>query len=120
MEGVGLEDFAGICVKSKNGRIDHIFSLSDAAQTAIYQGMKVKADYAVISNEYAGNRTLFLGNGTQLVTPGIMIQTDNAANVLLEKKGGKWYIISSAPCTVVIGDKKIKSDAAPEPILLRI
>ena len=37
-EGAGLEDFAGICVKSKNGRIDHIFSLSDAAQTAIYQG----------------------------------------------------------------------------------
>ena len=26
-EGAGLEDFAGICVKSKNGRIDHIFSL---------------------------------------------------------------------------------------------
>ena len=41
-----------------------------------------------------------------------MIQADNAANVLLEKKEGKWYIISSAPCTVVIGDKKIKSDAA--------
>ena len=119
-EGAGLEDFAGICVKSKNGRIDHIFSLSDAAQTATYQGMKVKADYAVISNEYAGNRTLFLGNGTQLVAPGVMIQTDNAANVLLEKKEGKWYIISSAPCTVVIGDKKIKSDAASEHILLRI
>lgn len=119
-EGAGLEDFAGICVKSKNGRIDHIFSLSDAAQTATYQGMKVKADYAVISNEYAGNRTLFLGNGTQLVAPGVMIQTDNAANVLLEKKEGKWYIISSAPCTVVIGDKKIKPDAASEPMLLRI
>ena len=107
-------------MKSKNGRIDHIFSLSDAAQTATYQGMKVKADYAVISNEYAGNRTLLLGNGTQLVAPGVMIQTDNAANVLLEKKEGKWYIISSAPCTVVIGDKKIKSDAASEPMLLRI
>ena len=119
-EGAGLEDFAGICVKSKNGRIDHIISLSDAAQTATYQGMKVKADYAVISNEYAGNRTLFLGNGTQLVAPGVMIQTDNAANVLLEKKEGKWYIISSAPCTVVIGDKKIKPDAASEPMLLRI
>ena len=49
-----------------------------------------------------------------------MIQTDNAANVLLEKKEGKWYIISSAPCTVVIGDKKIKSDASSEPMLLRI
>lgn len=92
-----MEDFAGICVKSKNGRIDHIFSLSDAAQTATYQGMKVKADYAVISNEYAGNRTLFLGNGTQLVAPGVMIQTDNAANVLLEKKEGNGILFLLLP-----------------------
>ena len=107
-------------MESKNGRIDHIFSLSDAVQTATYQGMKVKADYAVISNEYAGNRTLFLGNGTQLVAPGIMVQTDSAANVLLEKKAGKWYILSSAPCTVVINGKKMKSGVTSEPVLLRI
>lgn len=37
--------------------------------------MKVKADYAVISNEYAGNRTLFIGNGTQLIASSISIQT---------------------------------------------
>ena len=59
--------------------VDHIFSLSDAAQTATYQGMKVKADYAVISNEYDGNRTLFLGTGTLLVAPGIRIQADTVA-----------------------------------------
>ena len=82
--------------------------------------MKVKSDYAVISNEYAGNRTLFLGNGTQLVASGIMIQTDSAANVLLEKKEGKWYIISSAPCTVVINGKKVKSGVQPKLTLLRI
>ncbi len=119
-EESGLKDFAGICVKSRNGRVDHIFSLSDAVHTATYQGMKVKADYAVISNEYAGNRTLFLGNGTQLVASGIMIQTDSAANVLLEKKEGKWYIISSAPCTVVINGKKVKSGVEPKLTLLRI
>lgn len=119
-EEPGLKDFAGICVKSKNGRVDHIFSLSDAEQAATYRGMKVKADYAVVSNEYAGNRTLFLGSGTQLVVPGIMVQADSAANVLLEKKAGKWYIISSAPCTVVINGKKVKSGVTSEPILLRI
>lgn len=119
-EETELKDFAGICVKSKNGRVDHIFSLSDAEQTATYQGMKVKANYALVSNEYVGNRTLFLGNGTQLVASGITIQTDRVANVLLEKKAGKWYITSSAPCTVVINGKKVKSGVASNPELLRI
>ena len=114
-EEAALTDFAGICVKSKNGRTDHIFSLSDATQTATYQGMKVKADYAVISNRYAGdNRTLFMGNGTQLIAPGVSIRTSVPANVLLEQKQGKWYILSSASCTVVIGGKKMKVKAAPK------
>ena len=114
-EETALTDFAGICVKSKNGRTDHIFSLSDATQTATYQGMKVKADYAVISNRYAGdNRTLFMGNGTQLIAPGVSIRTSVPANVLLEQKQGKWYILSSASCTVVIGGKKMKVKAAPK------
>lgn len=112
-EETALTDFAGICVKSKSGRTDHIFSLSDATQTATYQGMKVKADYAVISNRYAGdNRTLFMGNGTQLIVPGVSIRTSVPANVLLEQKQGKWYILSSASCTVVIGGKKMKVEAA--------
>ncbi len=115
-----LKDFAGICVKSKNGRTDHIFSLSDATQTATYQGMKVKADYAIVSNEYAGNRTLFLGNGTQLVAPEVTVHTDQAGNVLLEKKQGKWYILSSVPCTVVINRKKIKSGITSQLTLLPI
>ena len=106
--------------ESKKGRIDHIFSLSDAEQTVTYQGMKVKANYALISNEYAGNRTLFLGNGTRLVASGITIQTDRVGDVLLEKKAGEWYITSSAPCTVVINGKKMKSGVASNPELLRI
>jgi len=114
-EETALTDFAGICVKSKSGRTDHIFSLSDATQTATYQGMKVKADYAVISNRYAGdNRTLFMGNGTQLIAPGVSIRTSVPAHVLLEQKQGKWYILSSASCTVVIGGKKMKVEAAPK------
>ena len=113
-EEPGLKDFAGICVESKTGRTDPIFSLTDSSQTATYQGMKVKADYAVISNEYAGNRTLFIGNGTQLIASGISIQTSEAANVLLEKKQGKWYILSSAPCKIVIDGKAVQSGITTE------
>ena len=119
-EEPGLKDFAGICVESKNGRTDHIFSLTDSSQTATYQGMKVKADYAVISNEYAGNRTLFIGNGTQLIASGISIQTSEAANVLLEKKQGKWYILSSAPCKIVIDGKAVQSGITTELTLLAV
>lgn len=118
VEETTLKDFAGICVKSKNGRIDHIFSLSDSSQTATYQGMKAKGDYVLISNEYAGNRTLFLGNGTRLVAQGISIQTLVDANVLLEQKQGKWYVTASAPCTIVIGGKTIQSGAVSELTLL--
>lgn len=112
-----LKDFAGICVKSTSGRTDHIFSLANAAQTASYQGMKVKADYALISNEYAGNRALFLGNGTLLTAKGVSIRTSVPADVLLEKRQGKWYILSSAPCTVTIGGKKIKCEAVSKSTL---
>lgn len=110
-EEAALDDFAGICINSKNGRTDHIFSLSDSGQTATYQQMKVKAEYAVISNEYDGNRTVFMGSGTQLSTPGISIQTFKCANVLLEKKQGKWYIHSSAPCTIIVDGRTLKVEA---------
>ena len=119
-EEAGLKDFAGICVESKNGRTDHIFSLSDSSQTATYRGMKVKADYAVISNEYAGNRTFFLGNGTQLITPDVSIRTSAAANVLLEQKQGKWYILSSAPCTIMIDGKNVQSGVTSKSTLLAV
>ena len=69
--------------------------------------MQVRADYALVSNEYAENRTLFLGNGTLLKASGVNILADKATNVLLEKKNGEWYVTSSAPCTVVIGKKKV-------------
>lgn len=107
-ENPTLPDFAGICVRTKNGRIDYIFSTSDASQTVTYRDMKVKGDYALISNENAGNRTLFLGNGTYLHTSGIRIETSQTANVLMEQRKGKWYITSSAACRVTIGDKTIQ------------
>lgn len=119
-EETTLDDFAGICINSKNGRTDHIFSLSDSGQTATYQQMKVKAEYAVISNEYDGNRTVFMGSGTQLSTPGISIQTSKCANVLLEKKQEKWYIHSSAPCTIIVDGRTLKVEATSQLTVLNL
>ena len=117
-EEIALNDFAGICVKSRNGRTDYIFSLSDAGQTATYQGMKVKADYAVISDKQGEKSTLFMGNGTLLVADGLRISTSVPANVLLEWKQGKWQILSSAPCRVVIGNKTKEVAACQTPLPL--
>ncbi|HJD75047.1 MAG TPA: heparinase II/III-family protein [Bacteroides reticulotermitis] len=115
-----LTDFAGICVENKSGRIDHIFSLSDCSKTVTYQDMQVRADYALVSNEYAENRTLFLGNGTLLKASGVNLLADKATNVLLEKKNGEWYVTASAPCTVVIGKKKVHVGTTVHPTLLFI
>lgn len=115
-----LTDFAGICVENKSGRIDHIFSLSDCSKTVTYQDMQVRADYALVSNEYAENRTLFLGNGTLLKASGVNILADKATNVLLEKKNGEWYVTAFAPCTVVIGKKKVHVGTTVHPTLLFI
>ena len=90
------------------------------SEALFYQGMKVKAGYAVISNEYEGNRTLFIGNGTQLIASGISIQTSEAANVLLEKKQEKWYILTSAPCKIVIDGKAVQSGITTELTLLAV
>lgn len=34
-----------------------------------------------------------MGNGTQLIAPGVSIRTSVPANVLLEQKQGKWYYL---------------------------
>lgn len=110
-EETALTDFAGICVKSRNGRTDYIFSLSDAGQTATYHRMKVKADYAVISEVQGEKHTLFIGNGTLLVADGIRVSTSVPADILLEWKQGRWQILSSASCRVVIGNKTKEVEA---------
>ena len=113
-EETGLEDLP-VSVKSKNGRIDHI-SLCLMLHKPLF-----------IIKEWKWKRIMLLSAMNMQETgrcfrewdpigfTGVMIQTDNAANVLLEKKERKWYIISSAPCTVVIGDKD-KSDALDGPM----
>jgi len=40
--------------------------------------------------------------------------------VLLEKKQGKWYILSSAPCKIVIDGKAMQSGITTELTLLAV
>lgn len=107
-EGAG-DDFAGICVESKNGRQDYIFSLADATRTATYQRMEVKGSYALIGHSANGECTILLGHGTSLIAPGVEITAPVPVSVLLEKKAGHWSMVSATgDCTVKAEGKRLK------------
>ena len=63
-------------------------------------------------------RCLWERNATDCIQ--FSIQTSEAANVLLEKKQGKWYILSSAPCKIVIDGKAVQSGITTELTLLAV
>lgn len=102
----GADDFAGICVENKTGRTDYIFSQSNSSAAASYKQMSATAIYALIGIEKNNDCVLFLGNGTQLKYGDVAISSVKPANITLEKKTGKWYIIASDACIVTIGKKK--------------
>lgn len=68
---------------------------------------------------YGGNKkgddcTFFLGHGTLLSTPNVVIKAETPAEVLLEFKKGAWYYTASADCTISIKKKtyKLKANTA--------
>lgn len=98
-------DFAGICVESKNGCTDYIFSLADDSRTATYKEMTVKATYALIGRSADGGQTILLGKGTKLIAPGVEISASASISALLEKKAGHWTLSATGPCKVVADGK---------------
>lgn len=100
------EGFAGICVKSKSGRTDYIFSSSDASASASYQEMSMSGTYALVSSTNATNRLFFLGNGSELKAGSVSIKAAEHATVTLEQKEGKWFVSASGDCVIRIDGKK--------------
>lgn len=103
-----VDDFSGICVESKNGRKDYIFSQATPNETADYKQMKATGTYALIGTEKNTGCVLFLGNGTLLKYGDISILSATPVTVALEKKNETWYVTASDACTVTIGKKKYK------------
>ena len=101
------DGFAGICVKSKKGRIDHIFSQESAAASATYKGIDVTATYAVCSVDANGDRLYFLGDGTRLRSSELFIETKQKGNVVAEKKNGQWHVHATVPCKVCISSSGV-------------
>ena len=103
------KDFAGICVKNKSGRNDYIFTSGSVGVSARFEDMSSDGTYSAVGKDTIGESiVLFLGNGKKLQAGNITISTEKTANVLLEKKDGKWYYTASAPVTVKMGKKSVK------------
>lgn len=73
--------------------------------------MSAQATYALWGNKQGNDCTLFLGNGTLLSTPNIIIKSATPANVLLEYKNGTWHYTASADCTVSLNKKTYRLKA---------
>lgn len=107
-----------IRVEQKEGRTDHILSSDRPADLCTTGEMSAQATYALWGNKQGNDCTLFLGNGTLLSTPNVVIKAAAPANVLLECKNGTWHYTASADCTVSIQKKtyKLKAGAENEPL----
>lgn len=103
-----------VCVRQKDGRTDYILSSDRPEETCSSGNMSAQATYALWGNKQGNNCTLFLGNGTLLSTPNIIIKSATPANVLLEYKNGTWHYTASADCTVSLNKKTYRLKAVSE------
>ncbi len=96
-----------IHVAHVDGRSDYILSNDNVDTTVAIENFKVKATYAVYSNDN-GNCTIFLGGGTLLQTADVIITAETPVDVTLKKNnGGKWEFTSSGKCKIVINGQQI-------------
>ncbi len=98
-------DFAGVEVKSKNGRTDYVFSCGEQQQKVVYQGMEAAASYALVSQLPGGDGVYLLGGGTQLNAPGVAILSQQPVVATVEKCGTQWFYTSNGEITLTVSGK---------------
>ncbi len=108
-----------VCVRQKDGRTDYILSSDRPEETCSSGNMSAQATYALWGSKQGNDCTLFLGNGTLLSTPNIIIKSATPANVLLEYKNGTWHYTASADCTVSLNKKTYRLKAVSEATKLK-
>lgn len=108
-----------VCVRQKDGRTDYILSSDRPEEICTSGNMSAQATYALWGNKQGNDCTLFLGNGTLLSTPNIIIKSATPANILLEYKNGTWHYTASADCTVSLNKKTYRLKAVSEATKLK-
>ncbi len=98
----------GILVRQKDGREDRIIS-SDATGHLCKTGeMITRAVYALWGHKSGKDAVFFLGGGTLLQTPKVVITSSSPADILLEHKEGTWFYSASVPCEITLNGEKHK------------
>lgn len=104
----------GICINQKDGRVDHILSSDNRSDICRLGQMSASASYALWGEKEGKDCMAFLGGGTFLQTPQIMIKSVIPVNVLLESKQGKWCYTASNNCTIIIKGKEFQVEASSD------
>lgn len=105
----GGQDFIGIEVSHKTGRVDKIFSQTAGTASVKASDVELTGKYAVVSEIDDNNKMVFLGNGSSLKWGDVSIKADSAINVLLEQKDGQWSCVeSTGKCVIKAGKTTIK------------
>ncbi|MBQ8673917.1 MAG: heparinase II/III family protein [Bacteroides sp.] len=96
----GGKGTVAIRVTHKDGTEDRILS-SDCADTpSRADGWSMKATYALWSSHGQHATRVFMGNGTFLQTPSLVIESDEPADVLLEYRDNQWHYMASKSCKI--------------------
>ncbi|MDF9829784.1 hypothetical protein [Parabacteroides sp. PF5-6] len=104
------DDFVGLTVKSRDGKVDYIFS-SIEDENIHHRGITVQATYGLV-REDGKDFTLFMGNGTLIQAKGCKLETASPANVVLEYKNGSYYLHCEQPVEIEFpGKGKVKYEA---------
>ena len=110
----GAESAVGIRVLHRDGREDRILSSDSASCLCRMGSMEARAAYALWSGSpQAEACLLFLGSGRSLEVPGVLLESAaGRADVLLEKRGGKWRYSASGPCRLELFGQEFRLEAS--------
>lgn len=95
-----------VCVTHKNGRKDWILSSDKADNLCSSKSIKIKATYALCSQNQEDADRVFMGNGTYLKMSSLEIKSNVPCDVLLEKKADGWYYTASQDCELRLDGRK--------------
>lgn len=114
VDGGGAESAVGIRVLHRDGREDRILSSDSASCLCRMDSMEARAAYALWSGSpQAEACLLFLGSGRSLEVPGVLLESAaGRADVLLEKRGGKWRYSASGPCRLELFGQEFRLEAS--------
>lgn len=107
-----------VCVIHKDGQKDWILSSDKSDNLCSSESMKIKAIYALCSQNQEDSDRIFMGNGTYLKTSSVEIKSNFPCDVLLEKKADGWYYAASQNCELKLDGRKKQLRKSKDLVLL--